>query len=698
MNTRTVLAIFFAAILVVGGMTDPCAGQEDIFGGDDEGSGGWGDWNKMWHEFWGSGADNPPDPVEKPLPYNPLIWGSETAPDNDMIGKPVNPAPDEEKHRAVLEEINRSTCGGDCDENERAIDPKETSGAFLREGTTGDSNLDARLDRIMCSGRGGPGFIGCLAQRLGNRLSKQQAAERKSALPQANLVGPPSGRGLNPGAVIEKVKQALEEAKNKERDSKKKTELEQQVKDANRFAGKWKEFSEQKKQAQRKTAPTKANLAGRPSEPKSGPGGILGKASEAVAKAAEEAKKKAAEEQKKQQHFAEQKRYQEQVRQDQQKLAQQKYLEQQKLAQQKQQDLQKKPGEQKGVEDRHRQDQQKLAQQRYLDQQKKFTELKRMEEQQKKLAEQKRMADQHKPNQQKLAQLKHPDEQPGRQDQQKLDQRRHQERQKLADFRNRNPQKPERHSPNLEHMPQVKTPKAPVHRVEQTRRTYNSYPKLAWSMPARRAAVSMPRAGRRMMGPEEGEEVTISPDMEAKSEQTLVVAALDGDLQQVAELLNKGSNVNEKDSRDVTPLMAAVSSENTELVKLLLDKNADVNARDKEGATALMVAAESKQPEIARLLLKKGADVNAKTDKGWTALMGAVLEDQPEIAKLLIAKGADVNAKDGEGITPLKIASENKRTDLVKMLEEKGATAGSMKKQARSYDAYGYEGYRRCPF
>ena len=63
----------------------------------------------------------------------------------------------------------------------------------------------------------------------------------------------------------------------------------------------------------------------------------------------------------------------------------------------------------------------------------------------------------------------------------------------------------------------------------------------------------------------------------------------------------------------------------TEIVQLILEKGSDVNAKDSNGRTAMLVSfiwGNSKEAieKVMRLLIKKGADVNAKFVNGDTAL------------------------------------------------------------------------------
>ena len=131
-------------------------------------------------------------------------------------------------------------------------------------------------------------------------------------------------------------------------------------------------------------------------------------------------------------------------------------------------------------------------------------------------------------------------------------------------------------------------------------------------------------------------------------------------------------------SQEVTPLHIAASGNDLKKVSLLLEKGAELEARDTRGWTPLLLAAQfSSTPEIVQLLLEKGADVNARDTLGWTPLMfAAQFSSTPEIVELLIEKGAEVNARTTAGSTPLMFAalnSKGKSAEIKQLLINAGA-------------------------
>ena len=118
-------------------------------------------------------------------------------------------------------------------------------------------------------------------------------------------------------------------------------------------------------------------------------------------------------------------------------------------------------------------------------------------------------------------------------------------------------------------------------------------------------------------------------------------------------------------------LISAVLSQDVPVVKYLLNKGADINAKDtsSDQETPLMYAAWMGNLEMVDLLIRLGADVNYKDDKGTTALAMAAFNGNADVVEHLIAHQADANAKNNAGQTPLFFAKANNRARVVEILE-----------------------------
>lgn len=116
-----------------------------------------------------------------------------------------------------------------------------------------------------------------------------------------------------------------------------------------------------------------------------------------------------------------------------------------------------------------------------------------------------------------------------------------------------------------------------------------------------------------------------------------------------------------------------------DVVKLLIEKGVDVNARETCEFSALMEACCSGYIDIAKYLIEKGADVNVHEEMfGRTALMLAnnrnrSEEDCIKLMKLLIDNGADTEVEDKSNRTVLLQAAIEGRFDIVKFLIKNGA-------------------------
>ena len=136
-----------------------------------------------------------------------------------------------------------------------------------------------------------------------------------------------------------------------------------------------------------------------------------------------------------------------------------------------------------------------------------------------------------------------------------------------------------------------------------------------------------------------------SIDVEAKGGDVngwtcLTTAAYNGRLDICRLLIDKGAQLDAKDSIDWTPLLFAASQGRIEIVRLLCDRGADVEARGNLGWRPLHLAAINGHiSTVKELIEERNAEINARNDSGWTALRYARQRNKPYIASYLVSHG-----------------------------------------------------------
>lgn len=152
----------------------------------------------------------------------------------------------------------------------------------------------------------------------------------------------------------------------------------------------------------------------------------------------------------------------------------------------------------------------------------------------------------------------------------------------------------------------------------------------------------------------------------------LIFAVSDNQTKVAEMLIDYGSDVNKVTSQDVTPLLISVRNQNPEIAEALIRAGADIDASDKYGATPLHYASVYGYRDIADILLYYEASPDKKTKEGSTPLLASIWAGNADIADLLIQNGANMEARDNEGYTPFLMAAQNGDTLLMQLLFEKG--------------------------
>lgn len=166
-----------------------------------------------------------------------------------------------------------------------------------------------------------------------------------------------------------------------------------------------------------------------------------------------------------------------------------------------------------------------------------------------------------------------------------------------------------------------------------------------------------------------------STTFDDKGSSLLHLAARDGRVDLVENVLNLGVNVNMTDSRKKSALTIAAEHARPGVLGLLLNRRADVNVEDSMHMTPLMWAIRGVSIEhlgCAESLMKHKANINAQDNKGRTALHHAAKKNNFNGIKLLSNNSLDCNKRDHLKRTPLFYAVKYNAIDSAKQLCENG--------------------------
>jgi uncharacterized protein len=158
------------------------------------------------------------------------------------------------------------------------------------------------------------------------------------------------------------------------------------------------------------------------------------------------------------------------------------------------------------------------------------------------------------------------------------------------------------------------------------------------------------------------------------SKTPLICAAIYGNVETCALLLNKGAEIDAVDSDGSTALTSAAIMGRLEVCRLLIKKGANVNAKNNYVAAPLAYAASGGRTEICRLLVSKGADIdNANIPGRYTALMSAAEHGKAETCRALLGMGADMDVWDRDGETAFMHAATEGNPKTCKVFLDYGA-------------------------
>uniref|UniRef100_A0A8C9K2N4 Ankyrin 2 n=1 Tax=Panthera tigris altaica TaxID=74533 RepID=A0A8C9K2N4_PANTA len=106
------------------------------------------------------------------------------------------------------------------------------------------------------------------------------------------------------------------------------------------------------------------------------------------------------------------------------------------------------------------------------------------------------------------------------------------------------------------------------------------------------------------------------------------------------------------------------------LVQELLGRGSSVDSATKKGNTALHIASLAGQAEVVKVLVKEGANINAQSQNGFTPLYMAAQENHIDVVKYLLENGANQSTATEDGFTPLAVALQQGHNQAVAILLE----------------------------
>ena len=175
-----------------------------------------------------------------------------------------------------------------------------------------------------------------------------------------------------------------------------------------------------------------------------------------------------------------------------------------------------------------------------------------------------------------------------------------------------------------------------------------------------------------------GEEQAKSAASTARSQRSIHDALTESSPARAEALLDRGANIEARNTEGATPLITASGRGNIALVTLLLKQGAQVQAADRNGNTALHEASFYGHPSCVEALLTAGAQTSIRNALAFTPLHQAVrrfwetsgesradrLARQRLVVDLLLSHGADPGLSDDSGRTPLVLATESNNGPL----------------------------------
>ncbi|XP_037898281.1 ankyrin-3 isoform X2 [Glossina fuscipes] len=149
-------------------------------------------------------------------------------------------------------------------------------------------------------------------------------------------------------------------------------------------------------------------------------------------------------------------------------------------------------------------------------------------------------------------------------------------------------------------------------------------------------------------------------------------ASRSGNLKKVVEFLESGqiTDINTCNANGLNALHLAAKDGYIDIVTELLKRGIKVDNATKKGNTALHIASLAGQKDVIKLLIQFGANVNVQSLNGFTPLYMAAQENHDACVRFLLSKGSNPSLATEDGFTPLAVAMQQGNDNVVCVLLE----------------------------
>jgi len=141
------------------------------------------------------------------------------------------------------------------------------------------------------------------------------------------------------------------------------------------------------------------------------------------------------------------------------------------------------------------------------------------------------------------------------------------------------------------------------------------------------------------------------------------------------QLTSRGADPNIMSQNKFHPLVSAIVADfDTTTINLLLEAGANPNYFDQNNSTPLNTALSRNQFEIVDLLLAHGADINLLDFDDWSPLHYTTIYGEGILQSFILERGAEVDVLNSKGVSPLFTSAANGNEYMMLELLERGAT------------------------